>query len=62
MVYHYNKPARKWSVHFRGVCHVVDHFECHVPTEGHTQKTQPHRIARGWARSVDIVNQKAIIS
>lgn len=59
--YHYNRQHDKWSVHFKGKCHIVDEFECLVPNEGHTQKQQPKRIVRGFAKEVIIDNNKAII-
>lgn len=32
---HFNKPGSRqgkpWTVHYRGVCHVVSKIECHTP-------------------------------
>ncbi len=34
-VMHFNKPGSKagnpWTVHYRGVCHIVSAIECHAP-------------------------------
>ncbi len=61
VLYHYNKPASlsagcpKLTVHFKGVCHIVDHIKCLIPTESHHQSHQPRCVIRGMSRDVQIV-------
>lgn len=56
--FHYNKPASqkagspKMSVHYRGVCHVVDHVVSHVGCESKYRKQQPHCVMSGQASNV----------
>lgn len=51
--YHYNKPASRkaghpvLTVHCQGICHLVRHIECHVPTKTRERKTQPHVVVAG---------------
>jgi len=51
--FHYNKPeSRKLgkpqiTVHFAGVCHIVDNIICDAPTVGRIRKTQPHWVMAG---------------
>jgi hypothetical protein len=57
--YHYNKPESKaqdctvLTLHWEGKCHLVSGIECHVPTETHSRKQQPHCVVRGWAEHVE---------
>jgi len=60
--YHYNKSKHKMSVHFMGVCSIVDDVECKVKCESKWNKTQPQLVMRGFANNVHIYNNKAIIS
>lgn len=59
--FHYSKPASlaagtpKLTVHFKGVCHIVDHIMCLAPVESHHQSHQPRCIMRGKTREVNIV-------
>ena len=56
--YHYNKPESKrqgcnvLTLHWKGKCHLVNDIVCHLPTETHKQKRQPHCVVRGWATEV----------
>lgn len=52
--YHYNKQHDKWSIHYRGKCHIVDDFKCLVETEGKTNKKQPKRVVQGFTSEVKI--------
>jgi hypothetical protein len=60
--YHYNKRNHKMTVHFMGVCNIVDDVECRVGCESKWNKSQPQLVMRGWAYNVHIVDNKAIIS
>ena len=68
--FHYNKPeSRKQgrnvlTVHWKNACIPVNHLKINVPIESHTQKSQPHCVMRGFANSVEILeenNQKTAI-
>ena len=56
--YHYNKPLSKrmgrptMTVHFKDRCIYADNIICHVPTETHQRKRQPHMVVRGFAKTV----------
>lgn len=66
--FHYNKPysrkfgVDKWTVHYKGVCHIVDSIKCYIPTFSKNRKTQPKVVMRGLAKSLDIVDGCAIIN
>ena len=68
--FHYNKPeSRKQgrnvlTVHWKNACIPVNHLKINVPIESHTQKSQPHCVMRGFANSVEIIeenNQKTAL-
>lgn len=59
--YHYNKPAKKMTVHFRDTCYTVDHIKCDVPCETKHRPTQPHIVMQGFAREVILFNGTATI-
>lgn len=50
--YHYNKPHRRMSVHFRGTCYIVDDVDCRVPCHTKHRDRQPHIVMEGWATDV----------
>lgn len=58
--FHYNKPESakagtpKLSVHYKGTCFIVDHINCHVPTQSKIRSTQPRVVMQGFAEVVDI--------
>ena len=66
--FHYNKQyARaygvdKWTVHHKGICHIVDRIKCFIPTFSRNRKTQPKVVMHGMAKSLDIINGCAIIN
>ena len=61
--FHYNKPNKKMSVHFRGKCHIVKHVECHVPCQTKWNAAQPNIVMQGFATAVivDVLNDTANI-
>lgn len=59
--YHYYKQKKAMSVHFRGVCHVVKNVVCQASCETHYNRRQPHLIMRGYATSIDLKGDTAII-
>ena len=59
--YHYYKAKNKMSVHFRGVCHVVNNVECKVACQTKWSKKQPNLTMIGYAKNVEINNGVASI-
>lgn len=59
--YHYNKHTGKMSVHFKKKCYIVDDVECLVPCRTKWSIIQPKLRMIGWAKEVDINNNKATI-
>lgn len=59
--YHYFKAKKKMSVHFRGICTVVDNIECKTACETKWKKTQPNLVMQGMAKNVTFAGNKAII-
>jgi len=51
--FHYNKPKSlvekkpQITVHYKGVCHIVDNIVCQAPTFGHLRKEQPRFVIKG---------------
>lgn len=60
--YHYYKAKGKMSVHFRGICYVVDNVVCMAPCETKWNRTQPRLIMRGFASDLTIKDKVAYIS
>lgn len=60
--YHYNKPNKKMSVHYRGQCLIVKDVLCNVPCETKWSESQPNLKMIGWASNVEIKNGIATIS
>lgn len=58
--FHYNKPAAlkaskpKVTVHWNGVCYILDNVVCKVPTKGEIKKRQPHFVMGGYAQCFTI--------
>jgi hypothetical protein len=59
--YHYYKQYGEMSIHFKGVCYRSKNVECLVPCETKWNTTQPNLIMRGWATSIEEINDKIII-
>jgi hypothetical protein len=60
--YHYNKQAKKMSVHFKGVCHIVTNITCYAIANTKYNKRQPYLVMQGMSSSVVIANDRAIIA
>lgn len=60
--YHYYKGKKRMSVHFKGVCMVVNDIVCKVPCETHWNKRQPRLVMRGFAERVTVVEGIACIT
>lgn len=65
--FHYNKPASQKknkpqiTVHFDKKCLIVDNVQCSVPTIGRLRNSQPKFVMAGKAKSIEVVNNIAII-
>lgn len=65
--FHYNKPASlsagkpKLSVHYRGLCNIVDKVICAVPCESRINKRQPRVVMAGWAQRLRICRGVAVL-
>lgn len=65
--YHYNKPASQAakrpqiSVHYKGVCHIVDNLQVFARSQGHINKRQPYFVMKGLGH-VAIRDNVAIIT
>lgn len=60
-VMHFNKPAASkgtpWTVHFRGVCHIVKEIDCRVPMRSEfkpEKKTNPRAFFTAQVKSLTI--------
>mgnify|MGYP003502029416 CR=1 FL=1 len=58
--FHFNKPESRrrkkaiWTVHFRGVCNVVDNIQCAVNAHTRSRKSQPYGVITGLCYEVTI--------
>jgi hypothetical protein len=64
--YHYNKNQTteekvRWSLHYKGVCHIVDDIKCNVLTETKSNGRQPRGIVRGFCSNIEIKDDVATI-
>ena len=64
--FHYNKPEASrrgkpvWTVHYKGVCHLVENVEFYVPLKTRVRRTQPRGVLCGKG-IVTIVGNTAVI-
>lgn len=49
------------SIHFRNKCMRADDVICNVPIETKWNKTQPNLVMRGFASSVEIIDNVCYI-
>ena len=65
--FHFNKPesAKKGkpqiSIHFAGVCHIVDNLQVSVSTYGRIRNKQPRFVMTGYASCLVINGGEAIL-
>ena len=59
--FHYNKPHKLITVHFKNTCYLVKDIVCEVATESKWNKTQPHLIIRGKCSNLLIKSEIAYI-
>jgi hypothetical protein len=50
------------TVHYRGVCHFVQHIDCKPPTKTRHRSSQPNVVITGNARDIQFVDGTAYIS
>tara|TARA_B110000046_G_scaffold6023_1_gene6338 strand:- start:1499 stop:1705 length:207 start_codon:yes stop_codon:yes gene_type:complete len=60
--FHYYKQYKCLSVHYKNKCIRADDVVCNVPIETKWNKTQPNLVMRGFAGSVEIVDNVAYIN
>jgi hypothetical protein len=67
-VMHFNKPASKkgtpWTVHYRGVCHIVSAISCLVPMYSAwkpDKKTNPRAFFEAWVSELEITEDNVAI-
>lgn len=56
------KGKAQISVHYKGVCMIVDNVHCSVPVDGRIKKTQPRFVMVGKASNIAIINGEAVIT
>lgn len=68
-VMHFNKPASKkgkpWTVHYRGMCHIVSKIECLVPMVSEfkpNKKTNPRAFFTAYAKNLTVKKAVAILT
>lgn len=59
--FHYNKPKKAMTVHFRGTCYIAKDVKCFVPCNSKWRKSQPRLVMQGWANTVQVRNDIAVI-
>ncbi len=59
--YHFYKQKKKMSVHYRGVCNIVDDIMCFAPCNTKWNKTQPNLVMEGFSSKVEIIDNHAYI-
>lgn len=66
--FHYNKPAslkagsNKLSIHYKGVCHIVDRIICSAPIESKNRKIQPRCVLAGKCEQCWVDNKDSILT
>ncbi|RJQ27100.1 hypothetical protein C4577_02145 [Candidatus Parcubacteria bacterium] len=59
--YHFRKNTKGMTVHFKGKCIACWDVKCLVPCETKRNKRQPFLVMQGFADSVEIQNDIAVI-
>lgn len=60
--FHYNKPNKLMTIHFKKQCILVKNIKCNVPIETKwNDKQQPNIVLRGFCKNIIIDNNTAII-
>lgn len=66
--FHYNKPESKragkpkLTLHYNGICHIVDKLIIKVPTYSFNRNRQPFCVIKGKCNHINIDGGIAIIS
>lgn len=50
------------SVHFKKKCYIVDDIFCTIPCNTKHSKTQPHIVMQGFASTISVKDNKALIT
>lgn len=60
--FHYYKRYKCLSIHYKNQCMRAKDIVCNVPVESKWNKTQPHLVIRGFANSVEIIDDICYIN
>lgn len=67
-IMHFNKPGsshgKPWTVHYRGVCHVVTEIKCNVPMTSEwkpNKKENPRAFFTAQAANVEITSENVAV-
>lgn len=62
-IMHFNKPGSKhgtpWTVHYKGVCHIVKGIQCQVPMNSEfkpNKKTNPRAFFTAQVSSLEVTD------
>ena len=55
--FHYYKRYKMMSIHYKGKCMIAKDIICDVPIETKWNKTQPNIVMRGFAKTVEIIDE-----
>lgn len=59
--FHYNKQAKRMTVHFRGKCIPAEKLCCVAMCNSHRNKRQPYVVMRGFSTAVKIIGKDTVI-
>lgn len=59
--FHFRKSTGELTLHWNKQCIPIKDIECNVPVETKWNNKQPRVVLRGFASSVEIIDNKAII-
>lgn len=60
--FHYYKRYKCLSIHYKNQCMRANDIVCNVPVESKWNKTQPNLVIRGFANSVEIIDDICYIN
>jgi len=59
---HFEDITNTWVIRYRGKNYSAEKLTCYTSTESIDNPKKPRRILRGYARTVDIIGNKAFIT
>ena len=60
--FHFRKSTGELTLHWNKQCIPVKDIECNVPVETKWNNQQPRVVLRGFAKTIKIENNKALIN